>query len=459
MRLFFSCFLLLAGSQCFATNYYISLDGAPNTFAFEKTDSVLLLLQPGDTLFFHKGEYFLDNSIKPVNSGTRENWIVIRNFPGQRVIFNGARFQSDPETGRSLTRSRTGLITIRNVEYVDIIGLEVRNSHNIGIVVRDTTTRNIRIQHCRSHGSYNSGIALWYAVNCVIEYSEITGANDQELRTVERLRREAPHEALTIAGAKYFEVRFNHIHDCFKEGIDCKEVSSKGIIHHNLIHDMERQGLYLDSWFGLLHDVEVHSNIVFYCEWGLAISGEGRNSRMQNIWVHHNLLAENRASGLLFGVWGNDELRENINIFNNTISGNGSPSHWAGKTGGIDIRSGNLKDVLIINNILSGNWAFEIASFARPDTAAEALKRRNIAISNNLITRTKEIKEEKKLFNQVYAFTPDETIIANPGFENPGLMKYGLKENSPARGKGVRLKNLNSSADLGAGDELYIWFD
>lgn len=125
------------------------------------------------------------------------------------------------------------MISFHGVSYIDLIGIEIINSHNIGIVATGKNTRHIRIRKCKVHGSYNSGIALWYSEHCLVEFCEITGANDQELRTTEKLRREAPHEALTIAGARHFEGRFNHLHSCEKEGIDCKEVSAHGTIHQS----------------------------------------------------------------------------------------------------------------------------------------------------------------------------------------------------------------------------------
>jgi hypothetical protein len=197
---------------------------------------------------------------------------------------------------------------------------------------------------------------------------------------------------------------------------------------------------------------------VFACEWGLAISAEGKGSEMKNIRVHHNLLFENRASGLLFGVWGHDRPRNNIAIYNNTIAHNGSPGHWAGKTGGIDIRSRNLEDVFIFNNIVAENWAFEFASFASGSEVSDSLSEKNIRIENNLLYGNKEIHEEERFFNQVYAFVPNGSIISDPQFKNTGLFRYGLKKNSPAIDKGKIINGLGTMDYIGSGEDLNIWF-
>ena len=40
-----------------------------------------------------------------------------------------------------------------------------------------------------------------------------------------------PHEAISVAGGTYFEVVYNHVYDCCKEGIEGKEVSTTGGKH------------------------------------------------------------------------------------------------------------------------------------------------------------------------------------------------------------------------------------
>ncbi len=321
---------------------------------------------------------------------------------------------------------------LRHQSCEHLIGLEVKNSHNIGIAVTDTSTTDIGLIGCKSHGSYNSGIGLWYCRHVKVLNCEVTGANDQQYRTTQPFRHEGPHEAISIAGARYFEVAYNHVHSCAKEGIDCKEVSAHGVIHHNLVHDLPRQGIYTDSWFGLLEDVEISSNVVFGCEWGIAVSSEGKNSSMRNIRIHHNLIFENRASGILFGVWGEDEHRENILVYNNTIYRNGSPSHWAGKTGGIDVRSSNLSHVSIFNNICSLNWAFSIATFEASPGPGDSLHSKDIRIFNNLIEKHPEVNEPRGEFNEVFSWDGNSPVYGEPGFTDPGRFDFSLKKKSPA---------------------------
>jgi hypothetical protein len=270
------------------------------------------------------------------------------------------------------------------------------------------------------------------------------------------LRREGPHEALTVAGAEHFEVAYNKIHHCMKEGIDVKEVSKHGTVHHNYIHDMPRQGLYVDSWFGLLKDVEFHGNTVHDCEWGMAISAEGKDSRMENVRIHHNVFYDNKASGIFFGVWGHDRPREKIYIYNNTIYHNGSANHWAGPTGGIDVRSSNLHKVYIYNNICSQNHSFEIATWAEPGEVGPALKKRKIVISHNLSHVFKNEQSPTELFPQVYGYTGEHPLQEAPGFKHPDQGEFTLVPGSPAIGNAMPDAPVGEYDYLGAippGDE------
>lgn len=183
---------------------------------------------------------------------------------------------------------------------------------------------------------------------------------------------------------KASEIANNHIHDCFKEGIDCKEVSRHGVIHHNLVHDVPRQAYYVDAWFGLLEDIEFYSNTAYRSMWGFAISVEGKNSELRNIRFHHNLIHHITGAGILFGMWGNNLLRSDIHIYNNTFYHCGSPRVFSGGVGSIDILSQNFRDVFIYRNICDKGWDYEMGFTFPPSEVKRALKERNFIAEENL---------------------------------------------------------------------------
>jgi hypothetical protein len=215
---------------------------------------------------------------------------------------------------------------------------------------------------------------------------------------------EAPHEAISIASVQFFEVASNHVHHCVKEGIDIKETSAHGRVHHNYVHHVQRQGLYVDAWFGVLEDVTFDYNrSEFNGSFGMAVSVEGRDSRLRDVRIHDNELLHNNGSGLFFAMWGSDGPRSGIEVRRNTIVGNGGKLHWAGATGGIDVRSRNCRDVVIADNICTNNVQFQIATFANPADGLGELTARNIVISNNLSHPWRDDTVHPSPYGRVYA--------------------------------------------------------
>lgn len=395
-------------------------------------------LKPGDTLLIPKGHYHLETSLLIQIKGSAIKPVVIRGHSGNATVFDGTGFTKDKETGEFPSRRGLGLIHVEGAQHVILKNIKVINSRNIGIQVRDS--KNIIITHCRTDRTFGSGIALWYSDSCEVKHCEITRANDKAFHSPDQPEpREAPHEGLTVAGAVHFNVHDNTVHNGFKEGIDVKEVSAYGVVHNNYIYDMPRQGLYVDSWFGLLHDVEFHSNIVHDCEWGMAISAEGEGSEMKNISIHHNVFYNNRGSGILFGVWGHDRPRDNLRVYNNTIYNCGSQDHWAGITGGIDIRSANIKNTEIFNNISYANYGFDIASYAEPDKAKRVFKEKNIEITHNLIGITTFIPQTEGFFSPVYGIKGESAIVADPMFVDVSEHDFRIMPQSPANSSGKPL--------------------
>jgi len=404
-------------------------------------------VKPGDTLIIRDGVYRIDKEIRPRNSGTPENWITYMVLPGEKAVIDAEGFTSADDEGTYPSRKGLGSFHVEEVSFVRVEGLHVRNSRSAGYIVRDS--EHINLLNCKTDRSFNSGIGIWYSNHVKVMNCKVTRANEPEMRVEgQRMGREAPHEAISVCGAKDFEVAYNHIHDGFKEGIDVKEVSGRGVVHHNYVHDMPRQGLYVDAWFGLLHDVVFHSNVVHDCEWGFAISVEGKDSELKNIDFHNNLLFNNRASGIIFGVWGHDRLRSGINIFNNTIYNNGTPGHWAGKTGGIDVRSQNMKDIKIHHNIIRNNWGFEIATPFDPDDVVDELAERNVTIFENMTGSYKDKSSAVGFFDiPMHGLQPENNMVADPLFTAPEYYDFSIPFNSPAAG--------NSAKDRGSEDAYY----
>ena len=456
-KLFFACVLFLfsiLGTQ--ARTWYVAPWGNDNqTGSYEAPWLTIQKgadeLHPGDTLIIRDGVYRITKEIRPRRSGTPDNWITYYVLPGEKAVVDAENFVEGDEEGTYPSRLGLGSIQIEKVSYIRVEGLMVRNSRSAGFIVRGPA-EHVRLINCKTDRSYNSGIGVWYADHVKVLHCEVTRANEPAMRVPgQQMGREAPHEAISICGAKYFEVAYNHIHHCFKEGIDVKEVSAHGVVHHNHIHDLPRQGLYVDAWFGLLHDVVFHSNVVHDCEWGFAISVEGKDSELRNVKFYNNLLFDNRASGIVFGVWGQDRPRSGIEIYNNTIYNNGTPGHWAGTTGGIDIKSANMQDVKIYRNIIFNNWGYEIATLFDPETVQQELEKRNVIIKDNITGAFKSKVADWSFFEiEMHGFLPKDNTEADPLFTDPRRSDFSIPFHSPAAGNKARHRDEEESFYYGA---------
>jgi len=421
--------LIVFSSTVSAKEYFLGLSSKDKqtgtmTFPFTSIHKASETALPGDTITILGGEYKLQRQFRPVRSGTPDKWILYRAAPNEEVIFDGSRIKKVFQKGDSVQFSRLtqGLFQIEKVNYLRFENIEVRNSDAAGFIVRGPDCKKIELIGCKSQQTHNSGIGLWYCDSVLVAHCEITAANDnseQYYNPGQKRGGEAPHEALSICGAQFFEVADNHIHDCFKEGIDCKEVSQHGIIHHNLVNDLPRQAYYTDAWFGLLEDIEFYENTSYNCMWGFAVSVEGKGSELRNVRFHHNLIYNMTGSGVLFGMWGNNLLRSDIHIYNNTFYHCGSPQVFSGGVGSIDILSKNFRDVFIYRNICDKGWDYEMGFTFTHEEAEKALNERNFVAAENLFEGVKNRPSRKGQFDvMVSEYLPPDNQIGSPLYRN-----------------------------------------
>jgi len=423
-----ACLILLAFSSG-AKEYFVSLNGNDQNQGIKKLPFQSIFkasgtAMPGDTITIFGGDYRLSSQFRPLHSGLPAKWILYRAAPNESVVFDGSRIKKVVQNSDSVQFSRQtqGLFQIEKVNYLRFENIEVRNSEAAGFIVRGPECKKIELIGCKSHQTHNSGIGLWYCDSVLVTNCEITAANDnadQYYIPGERKGGEAPHEALSICGAQFFEVCNNHVHHCYKEGIDCKEVSKHGVIHNNLVHDLPRQAYYTDAWFGLLEDVEFHSNTAYNCMWGFGISVEGKGSELRNVRFHHNLIYNMKGAGVLFGMWGNNLLRSGIYIYNNTFYHCGSPQVFSGGVGSIDILSKNFRDIFIYRNICDKGWDYEMGFTFTPEEVENALKERNFVAAENLFEGVKNRPSRKGQFDvMVYEYLPLNNQIGSPLYRN-----------------------------------------
>ncbi|HEY9602044.1 MAG TPA: right-handed parallel beta-helix repeat-containing protein [Allocoleopsis sp.] len=440
----------------------------------------------GETVYIRGGTYRLNQQIRAKNSGTKTAWIVYSSYPGEQAILDARDIQIGPPVGNPPFPHDQGAFQVEKVSYIRIKNLELDNSHSAGFTVRDS--HHIELYNNTTKTTYSSGIAVWCNLKSgrTCEHNRVLGNTIVNANTFEMLMpgferpREAPHEALSVGDIQYFEIAYNHLYDCVKEGIDVKGSSRHGAIHHNYVHNLERQGIYIDNWGDLLEDIEIYDNIVHDSKGaGMAISVEG-GKLATNIRIHHNLFYNNLGTGILFGRWGGDGFRKNIKIYNNTLYHNGYGNPESGNTyywitGGLYLFSSNLQDVDIKNNIFSDNQGFQIGYSDRylknNQTIDSVFQEKKINIEYNLFFDKNKIRYpiyvgwQPDGYANVYQAKGQHVIEKAPSFINSESGNFYLNRNSPAIDRGSAEKTYldpdGTRNDIGAfysGEKQRFWW-
>ncbi len=452
--------LLFFSTTLWSKIYYVSPrgdDDNPGTYKEPKSSiqEGVALLQPGDTLYLRAGIYSLIEPVKINILGNPQKWTLICSYPKEKTLIDASAVESILYNAKKNKFNNNGAITIASSSYLNLQDLHVVNAHNMSYYIQENA-HHIQMNRCSSEKSYNAGIGAWYADSVQISHCTITQANDQSLRPQGApIEDQAPYSAITIAGCTHFDVNNNKISKCFNSGIECRELSSHGLIHHNEVSDTHLQALFINGWYGVMEDVEIHSNMLYNSEWGIVISAEGEGAFMKDIRIHHNFVFNNRGSGIHFSVWGRNNNRTGIFVYNNTVYQNGTPGHWAGSTGGIDLRSDKITDVYIINNISYNNYAFDIATFNNILKGISALEKFNIVIDHNLTGEMKSVDEKKGDLPRVYQYLGENYIIGDPKLTDPQQHNFKIAKDSPAIDAATTDFPFDTGKDMGACSEGY----
>ena len=449
------------------TTYFVALSGndtGPGTIdrPWATINHAAKKAEAGDTIVLRGGRYNLSAQVRPYNSGKPNAWITFVAYPGEKPVLDG---QALPHSSLVKEGLDNGAFQIEGVSYIRVANLTITNSHDAGFTVRDSS--DIDLINNSTNGTYSSGIAVWdtrhdgkRTKRIRIIGNTITKATTWNLATPDMLRPdEPPHEALSIGGAIEFEVAYNHIYDSDKEGIDIKETSKRGKIHHNYVHHVARQGVYVDAGFGSISDIDIFSNVIHNCGAGLIISVEGGQS-VEKVSVHNNLIFNNKGSGLYFSRYGVDGVRRDIKISDNIFYHNGYGEPRPGQTyywmpGGLYLYSTNVYDISIQNNIFSLNRGFQIGYsdlHVRGHVSWQSVTlKQKIRINGNLIYGRNRIEAPIRsggadsLYRvKIYATNGSKVTRANPLFKDPA------KENFRARPMALPLVNSIATGIYGA---------
>jgi len=244
----------------------------------------------GDTVWVRKGTYTEGLYIRV--SGTEGQRIIFAAYPGDSVVL----------------RSRG--VEARGQSHIEIRGFRIEecmggSGDTRGIVVRGIvngpTVRDIVIAHNHIVHTNGSAISIWGVAwgKDPGDFRRIIGVLVEQ-NTIERANDGGFNEQITVAnGVQGFEIRYNLLRNGGSgrnggEGIDVKEGCAYGLIHHNVVHDIQRRAYYIDgggrnpNYKSPTHDIHVYANIAYNVVNGLALMSEGGED-VYNIRIYNNL--------------------------------------------------------------------------------------------------------------------------------------------------------------------------
>lgn len=333
------------------TTYYVAPDGDddnPGTLEdpWRTIGMAAGTITAGDTVLVREGVY--TERVVPLYSGnSSEERIVYMAYPGETPTIDG--------TGIAMPGGMGGLVEISGVSHIVFDGFEVRNAgtedNHCGILIDASSA--VTVRNCHTYNTVSSGIGVWDCSVVTLHGNEVELAcNDGE------------QECITVAGTNVFTVSDNHVHDSGPgsiggEGIDIKDGSSTGSVHGNIVHDINRIGIYLDAWDQRTDLISVYGNIVYNtADDGFAIASEA-GGLLTGISIYNNIAYGNANSGISVASWGEpvpSHPISDVTIINNTFYGNGSQGWGVG----ISLENPDADDITIRNNILSQNLYAQI---------------------------------------------------------------------------------------------------
>lgn len=389
--------VVLVSMLAHGATYYVGPNGSDvnpgtETQPWHTIQKAAATLTAGDTVYVKEGTY--NEKVVPENSGSPGNYIVYAAYPGDTVILDGTNITPD---------WHDALFTIEGKSYIKISGFTIINSlsphGSEGIYLKEGLHQHhIIIERNYFYNIRGPAICAYSCDYLIIVNNEITEVNVDA----------SSGEAISVYDIHEFQIKGNHIHRTYKEGIDA-QASSNGRIYQNHIHNISGIGIYLDAWDGPDDNIDIYQNILHDNGGdGICIAIEQEGGSLRNIGIYNNIVYNNAASGISIASYFFPTPRENIKIMNNVLYGNGDDGIYVGEVA--------VKNSVIRNNICSKNRGHQIASYS-PSM---------ITIDHNLIDGPTQI-------------CGHDALIGDPRFVNASQANFHLKEDSPAIDKGWAL--------------------
>lgn len=391
----------------------------------------------GDTVWIAPGLYKPTGIIAPANSGTPEAPITFRALGGGEVVIDGEMKLPPQPSRRTKAKVGFGLVNLEGKSWIILDGLRVINSLGPGIQARHCS--DITVQNCTTQNTWASGLIAARSTRIKLLHNTVKQACVDPGSP-----RRNTDECITVASVDTFEIAYNTVSDRMQdssnggEGINAKNACRNGTIHHNVVYDLIRLGIYCDAYERDLANVEVYANTVYRCHKGIVIVSE-EGATVRGVSVHDNIIYDCTHAGIQLAGYLRDGPLQDIAVYHNTITRCGlSPDAPKHEGVGLLINARNRanKNFNVRNNIVAGNGD-QIRTADQPYLALE----RNLVHGPSAALGMQAIQADPRFVN---AAANDFRLLG----DSPALRAAIGQPNSPF--DQMDQKRPLTAADLGA---------
>jgi len=389
-----------------------SNDGSKNA-PFLTINKAAQVAVAGDVVVVKPGTYKPTLKIAPLNSGTADKPIIYQAEVKGEVIIDGS------ESADGTKVDRKGLITIDGFSastpksWIVIDGFTIINAKWAGVIAINSS--NIIIKNCNTKNTGSSGIIGANSTNITITNNKV----EQACSIAEKAQN--TNECITVASVVGFEIAYNTVSDRMVdlnnggEGIDVKNASLNGTVHHNIVTNLIRVAIYVDAYQRDLNNIDVYANKVYNTTSGITVASE-EGGVASNVKVHDNLVYDIQGIGIRLAGYVNNGPLKDISVYQNTVVRCGlgkTVSDWENCAFMIEADNANNSNFIVRNNIFA-----ECTNQIRWKNQSYAIMDNNLVFGNSTTAGT-------------------NAIITDPQFVNSAGADFKLKASSPAINKAL----------------------